>query len=492
MKEKLIAALLLCSIILSPAMLAACGQKTDDAAVTSGVSEETAETTTAETTTEGDVPEITEADYDGAVFNVLYPNWSLYNNYYFADENNGEAVNDAIFERTSKLEESLNVDFQAVTKGYIETIYPEINKTVMAGLDTYQLALTHCATSLVSYVTSACVLNFNDIPNIDMTKDYWNQSLASNMQIGGVLPFAANSFILPDVNTIFYNFQLIENYELETPYDLVESGDWTWDKLIEMSAAASADIDGDGAFTDADQYGFVGEMGWQFGSVLTSCDQYIVAAGDDGAEIVVNSEKTVNILDKIKTFLHSGNGAFTWTYTSAYDPNQGGTPPVSFDAGHAMFYLVPLSLASNFRSNEVDFGIIPLPKYDAAQQDYVTLNWSGFMCVPLTVADPEMVGAVIELLGYYNEKYVNPAFYDVLLGQKVSRDERSIEMLDIIFKGSVYDLGVNLGLYGITSSCVEKATSTEFSSYYEKNIKSWTKTVTDYSDAHIEYAENHG
>ncbi|NLB16883.1 MAG: hypothetical protein GX827_08795 [Clostridiales bacterium] len=65
-------------------------------------------------------------------------------------------------------------------------------------------------------------------------------------------------------------------------------------------------------------------------------------------------------------------------------------------------------------------------------------------------------------------------------------------MLDIIFKGSVYDLGVNLGLYGITETCCASANAKDFASYYEKSIKGWTKTVDDYTKACEEYAQAAG
>ena len=90
---------------------------------------------------------------------------------------------------------------------------------------------------------------------------------------------------------------------------------------------------------------------------------------------------------------------------------------------------------------DTDFGILPLPKYDENQEKYETLNWSGFMVIPATAGDLEMVGTVVENLGYLNDKIVLPAFYEILLGQKISRNEESSQMLDIIFEGSVYDLG---------------------------------------------------
>ncbi len=449
-------------------------------------------TESAETEPEGDRPDVEKTDYEGKNFNIVYPLWSLYKNFYFAEEITGDAVNDAIYDRTQKIEEYLNIDITNYAMEYIDKILPELSKTVMAGSDTYDLALLHCATSLGNYVNDGIILDWNKVPNIDMEKSYWNQSVKANMQLNGILPFTSNDFIIPDVNSIFFNNHLAEVNNLGNIYDIVFDGKWTWDKFYEMASTASQDIDGDGKFTDQDQYGFVGEIGWQFGSITTSAGQYVLQTDASGVpQLSINTESMITLVEKIDKLINSDNISFTWAYAGKYDPNAGGIPPVSFDSGRALFYLVPLSLAKTFRETDVDFGIVPLPKLDEVQKDYITLNWSGFMCVPLTVGDPSFVGNVVELLAYYNGEIVIPAFYDILLGQKISRDEDSVLMLNIIFKNNVYDLGVNLGMYNILTSVVS-STNAEFASYYAKNEKTFNKTVSDYYQAHVKYAENNG
>ena len=110
------------------------------------------------------------------------------------------------------------------------------------------------------------------------------------------------------------------------------------------------------------------------------------------------------------------------------------------------------------------------------------------MCVPASVRNTELVGKTTELLGYYNGKIVMPAFYDILLGQKISRDTESQEMLDIIFGNTVYDLGVNLGFqfYMVLPYTINSGGN--FASYYESQIKSLESIVDKYYNAHIEYS----
>lgn len=477
--------LLLASILLTAASCADNGAVAQTAATQAEVSQ-----TEAVTTEEPkDSPAVMNADYGGAVFNVLYPDWSLYKSFYNASEETGDFVNDAIFMRTQKLEEALNIDFQWMTKGFTGTIFNETNKAVMAGEDAYQLVLTHCIEDLPAIVSGGVFIDWNDIPNIDMSKDYWNQTIADTMEINGVLPFNANAFILPDVNSIFFNTSMITDYSLDDPYQLVLDGKWTLDNFTALAATVSEDIDGDGQMTEADRYGFVGELDWQFASVLTSCGVNIVSIDESGMPYFdFNNDKTVTLTEKF-TSMKTDKTAFFWNYNQSYDPNHGGTPPVDFNKGNALFYLVPLSFASNFRSVDADFGILPIPKYDEAQQDYASLDWAGFMFVPSSVADVEMVGSVVEMLGYLNKQYVMPAFYDVLLGQKISRDDVSTKMLDITFSSARHDLGVNLGYAYVMSDCMK---GKPFASYYEQNIKQWQASLDKYFKAHEEYAALHG
>jgi hypothetical protein len=475
------------------ANIAGCAAESSDVSGTTAAEE--SETDISKTAVDtGDKPDIEKSDYAGEEFMILYIDWSLYSKYYFSEEANGDAVNDAIYERTSVIQDYLNIDINSTTFGNTDTPeYEVMKKTVLAGEDVYDLALIHNSSDIGKYVSDGIVMNWNDIPFIDMTKSYWNQSVLKNMDISGVLPFASNGFMIPDVNSIFFNKLLIENYKLDNPYGLVTDGKWTWDKLIEMASAASADINGDGVFDKNDQYGFVTEFDWQLASIVAGCDQYYLQTDENGEpQLVFNTDKMVSIVDMINNFFSDGNTVYTWSHTAETDPNMGGTPPVSFDAGRALFYSVPLSLAGVFRETDVEFGILPLPKYNEEQKDYITLNWAGFMCVPASVRNTELVGKTTELLGYYNQKIVIPAFYDILLSQKISRDTESQKMLDIIFENTVYDLGVNLGsdFYMVLPWTIKA--DGNFASYYEKNVKTFEKDVNKYYDAHVKYSQAQG
>jgi hypothetical protein len=130
-----------------------------------------------------------------------------------------------------------------------------------------------------------------------------------------------------------------------------------------------------------------------------------------------------------------------------------------------MVNIVPL------RSMPTDFGVLPIPKKNAAQ-DYYSCDvnsWTGLgITVPTTVVDMESIGIFLEAYAAESYKRVKPAYYDVLLSGKVARDEESLEMLDIIFGNRTYDIGA-IGTYGTLNEVIYLVMN------YDMNVSSWVE-----------------
>ena len=86
------------------------------------------------------------------------------------------------------------------------------------------------------------------------------------------------------------------------------------------------------------------------------------------------------------------------------------------------------------RDMEDPYGVLPYPKYDAEQASYITLSRStqNAFSMPKTCSDPERAGAVLEALS--SEKYhsVLPAYFEIAMKTKYSRDNATAEMFDMI------------------------------------------------------------
>ena len=139
------------------------------------------------------------------------------------------------------------------------------------------------------------------------------------------------------------------------------------------------------------------------------------------------------------------------------------------------------SAATALRDFETDYGILPYPKWDEAQDGYYTMVDGGHegLAVPVSVKDVEFVGTITEALNAESYKRTVPVFYDIVLKTKGSRDEQSIAMLDMIFANRIFDFGYVYGEFGAAfwvQYLMEKK-SADIASYYQKNHASYDKKI---------------
>jgi len=100
--------------------------------------------------------------------------------------------------------------------------------------------------------------------------------------------------------------------------------------------------------------------------------------------------------------------------------------------------------AKMFRTEDVTFGILPIPKYDEAQEQYlapVTTYGTDCISIPKIASDLERTAIIIEALSCESKYTVQPAYYEATLKGKTAKDVESTEMLDLMFANRTFDLG---------------------------------------------------
>ena len=428
---------------------------------------------------------IEKDDYGGRDFVILYPYIQLYRNFLFAEEISGDVVSDAIYQRDQDINEYLNINIKPFQVPNWTDYYKPLLNAVQAGDAAFDLVLTHCSGEVLNTVKMNLVRDWNQIPNADLTKSYWNQEINALLEFDGALPLAVNDFIIPDVSVMFFNKAMAENYDLGDIYQLVRDGGWSYDSMIEMSRKVLADLNGNGVFGEAeDQVGLYTMMDWQLYSYMTAADVFTASKNGTDLVLTLNNTRTVSYISKLYELLYT-ELSYTWGNSAATDLNQGGVSPVKFDEGRALFALMGSTEASVYRTADLEFGIIPMPKLDKDQENYRCLMWSGYMGVPQTASDFDLVGKVAELLGYFTKYDVMPEFYNKQLMVKVARDNESAEMLDIIYDNVVLDFGI-MPFANMSHDIIKQ--NDNFISFYEKNEPSWQKSLNDLSTGFTEYA----
>ncbi|MCL1859530.1 MAG: hypothetical protein FWF92_09915 [Oscillospiraceae bacterium] len=395
-----------------------------------------------------------EADYGGYGFRIWTSNWfntTLEGRQAPEEEQTGDLINDALYIRDKLVEEKYNIQI-------IYTIHDpdpgafaaKATKAVKAGDDSFDFAMGDMMNVTKGLAQTGAIYDFNQIPNIDLTKEWWSKYAIRDLTINGKFYFPAGdiSARYPGSQVMmFFNKQVFADLGIDYPYQLVTDGKWTLDAFQNMIKGQTRDVNGDGKFDRSDAYGFIGNGSGY--NLFRSCGEGVVKVTDGNPSLNLNTEKSIAIMDSLTSFMGNIDYMYYESGFASYDE-----VPM-FKENRVMFILQTGTNASLYRDMESDFGIVPLPKFNEAQDDHYSFcqAWgSTAVCVPQTNENIERTGMIIESLAAVGKYTSTPAAYDVTLKRKYMRDDESENMLDIIVAGSCYDLAMMYDWGGIFSS----------------------------------------
>ncbi len=453
----------------------------------SGGSENPSETTAdtaVETQTETETEEVPElpADLDltGSTFTFGVLDNPNARNPIVMEELTGEALNDAQYNTIEGAEEMLGV---TIGEYLIEDGYPattKIRSIIQAGDDIIQVANLYCAATPV-LLADGYVLDYNDIPIIDLSKSWWDQSVNQSLMLGDMRYAAIGDLSITTHDLSFvllFSKAQIDQNGLESPYDLVKDGKWTMDKMQEMMEIVTVDSNGDTEFTNEDTYGYLGTIKNVLPSFWIGAGEVTIALNDDGIpEMSMSDERFVSVIDRIFAMTYDNNARFLSQQPE--DVNQENIN--MFQENKGLFMDCSLFWVTALRDMETDFGIIPYPMWNEEQGTYYS-RVSYFMppLVPISNSNLELTGAVLEVTNYLAKQSITPAYYDISLKGKYSRDEESVAMLDLIFDNRVVDLGDTIFCPDVRDgffSTMYKSNKRDLVSQVEKNSPKIQTTI---------------
>jgi len=160
----------------------------------------------------------------------------------------------------------------------------------------------------------------------------------------------------------------------------------------------------------------------------------------------------------------------------------------------SMFYAEKLNYTDKLREMKDDYGIVPMPKYDEAQDAYYTIaddNYSQVM-IPVNAGDLELCGAFLEIMSAESYKFITPAYFETTMKDKYLRDENSIKMLDLIVEGAYYDFAAintfTLGYPVFTvRSAMQHHENKNFATHWAEDESMLTKNLENLLE---KYSEN--
>jgi hypothetical protein len=331
----------------------------------------------------------------------------------------------------------------------------------------------HTISGVADVVANGFVYDFSALPNVDLTAEWWDLDDMESLRLGKIYPYGRSDFVISAPHVVTFNKTLVQNFNLDNPYALVTAKTWTLDKMLEMGCAVADDLNNDGEYTgDHDRFGICTSEVSKFNSFLMSCNQPVTKKNSDGRlELALNTEKTVKIIEKFADYRKVGGSIHIDVY-ELYAKHM----EKIFAENRCLFALYDLSFLEQLRDFDVDYGIVPYPKFDVDQQEYRSQDWGPMWAVPAAIKNPELVGSVVELYSYFSTDTIVPAYYDKVLEGKLSQDLESRKMLHIIFESVEFEpinnyFGFRNGtghLAFVIGYLAVDAASSDFASYYRE------------------------
>ncbi len=353
-----------------------------------------------------------------------------------------EVMSEAIHTRNTLFAERCDLTYAVIDRDS-EALQALVRNEALASTGEFQFIDTAMGTT-ASMATSNLLYNLKNM-NMNLSGPWWDTGTANFVLNGGVY-FMTGSLNFDDDH---FTFMLVFNKNMQktyantvpNPYETVRNGDWTLDYFHSVTSGISMD-NGDGKWDGQDTYGFatLGEMANAF---FIGADLRFVLNDDTVEEPILyldnqsRMDKTLHVIDVSRKLFHEGNTTLLEnTENDGYN---------AFIENRALFYGHVSGLLSLMNAEmEGDYGVLPLPKYDKAQElhhSYILNVASSFSVIKsVPDADAHTLGKLLEVYAILSHQYVRPVYYDTIVTSRNIRDSDSAEMLDMLFQNRIYDM----------------------------------------------------
>lgn len=498
MKKRIFAGLLAALLLLSTA---ACSEQTDSEASRDASAEvqNAAEVQAAEEEPPEYLPP--DVNYDGEDVTIACVDyvstgggvWAAQNYCEgYAEELNGDVLNDALYERNLTVEDELGVRINIYPLTGYANSSSELKTLIMAQDTTINYGMVSSQT-LNSLLGTGMLVDFRSL-DMDITHSWWDRTEVEELTL-----FGKTMAITGDISlnagfapiTFFFNKQLVTDYSLSDPYTLVRESSWTMDKSFDMCRAVASDLNGNGKMEIDDQFGMLCEPVSLFYLTQAAGVRITTKDADGIPQSTLNEDRTISVTELCVPFLTDKNVNILSSNFSGYGNVFTEMMLPMFKENRALFYNNQLLVALDLRNMDADFGIVPAPKLTEEQKNYYSpynAHWLTLAVIPSSCGNLDVTTDLIQSMGYWSSAKVTPAYIDASVRYKTLRDEDSAAMLDVILHNRIYDIGYLYdwgGVTGIFSGMISSATANFASKYAstEKLMKKQIeKTIKDLQD----------
>lgn len=419
----------------------------------------------------------------------------LYSDELWVEDAAASKVDDAVFARYKRVEEDYNL-FVTLTK-MTETEISSwmLNQSLNADTDQmYHVVAEHGRYSTM-FVTRGLCADWNMLSYVDLSASWWSQDAiaqwttmsGSNYMMNGDISYLS----VGEAVGMFFNKDLIVNAGVELPYDEVRNNNWTYETFQQYvrTVGNTLNFDNTGKL-DSDSFGYI--TGWWRGPMNI--------VNSTGNRWLTVTEEDVTLIPSSGNLLQDAfDNYFEFLYESGYCKMFGGdyyNAERAFAANRVVFYDDLVMNAPNYFAKGINFGVVPMPKYDSSvDKNYSFVNAAtNIFTVPSAVLKnkslADRVSVFLEAMAYYGQKNVLPTYYNDLLTYRSLTDTDSVEMMDVIQQGLVFDLcyyyavgSTLLGFCDIPYNICQKDGQSSFKSEYDSlNTGSLIEEIEKWKD----------
>jgi hypothetical protein len=281
--------------------------------------------------------------------------------------------------------------------------------------------------------------------NVDFRMTYFNQASYEAFTVADRTLFIAGDFDFMDEDisyAIFVNKDILVNELGVTDiYNRVKNGNWTYDEFKNLAKQIKAD-NSDGSIDDQDRFGYAKVNGASRFYHYAGIKEVTVSPDTGLCEISIDDD--MGKIGQVISNIIEINTATDWARTEW--GADGSNAFKAFKEGRVLFYEDIVQQIDNMDDIDFYLAILPFPKLNAEQDDYVTMpgkEKSIVGCIPKCTSSRSVSNFFIAAFTEIGAETTMQVYHDKFekyFDSKTVEEEYDI-LLECVFDNITYDTG---------------------------------------------------
>ena len=255
----------------------------------------------------------------------------------------------------------------------------------------------------------------------------WNRSVTQAFTFGNrTFAFAAGYGGSLHAAVVFYNKRLFREAGLDPdlPYNLQRSGEWTWDRFLQISRQLTRDINNDGVI---DTYAMPSDLSTEILDALVSSNGAMYVSRNHRSGMLENATNRPEFIEAVSFYMRLRDEGIMKPKPLGPDGTTNSTPwnwhIAEFFDGRVAMRIDQQYVAGELRNMRDDWGMV-LPPKGPRVRDYVVFNDENVMVIPARGFTDAQIDAIL----WAYQSWITPVDENWRLAQYPNyRDRRAVD-----------------------------------------------------------------